>query len=191
MHRGARITPSSTPPRSLRSSWGFWVSKGWDWQGTATTPTCALIVPQVSPLRRRGSPSTTAATTTPAGAACRRDRARLHRRAVGGLRWYPTLDMLPWLWRPLLASSMVPSVYGAAAAPGCGIGARCLQPHDRAYRQAEKVARRCDPKACWGQRFPEKPKWMRWPTYDRLAEQHDWRQRSASLTAAVGRSRTA
>jgi hypothetical protein len=59
-----------------------------------------------------------------------------------------------------------------------GLRYRCqmLQGHDRAYRQAEKVARRCDPRARWGDPFPDKPKWMRWRTYRRLAEQHDWLQ---------------
>ena len=48
-----------------------------------------------------------------------------------------------------------------------------LQGTDRAYRQAVKVARRCDPQAEWGDAFPDKPRWMRWPTYERLAEHHD------------------
>src|SRR5262245_6953842 len=51
-----------------------------------------------------------------------------------------------------------------------------LQKHDRAYRQAEKVARRCDPKAQWGQSFPDKPKWMRWATYERLADKNEWQE---------------
>jgi hypothetical protein len=49
-----------------------------------------------------------------------------------------------------------------------------LQKHDRAYQQAEKVARRCDPRARWGQGMPAKPKWMRWPTYERLAKKYEF-----------------
>ena len=156
--------------------WGFWMSKRWDWQGRSYYTD--LRVDRAAGLTIATAGLTIDYTGYDAAGRCGRivavERASIVEQSVGygGIR--------RWICCPG-CGGRARILYGAQrlrCRRCAGLRYRCqmLQPHDRAYRQAEKVARRCDPKACWGQRFPEKPKWMRWPTYDRLAEQHDWLQ---------------
>jgi hypothetical protein len=44
---------------------------------------------------------------------------------------------------------------------------------DRAYDQAAKIAKRCDPGQQTDGDMPLKPKWMRWPTYERMVVRHE------------------
>ncbi len=46
--------------------------------------------------------------------------------------------------------------------------------YERARDRAHKLKRKCDPSAkVADERFPLKPKWMRWRTYDRMRARHD------------------
>ena len=45
--------------------------------------------------------------------------------------------------------------------------------YERARERALKLKRKCDPGAKITDGFPQKPKWMRWGTYQRLRKRHD------------------
>jgi hypothetical protein len=156
--------------------WGFWAARSWHWQGQHHQ--AELHVERTAGLTIVTAGLTIRYSGFDDAGRCGRvvviERAAIIEQLVGfgGVR--------RWICCPG-CGGRARILYGAhrlRCRRCAGLRYRCqmLQPHDRAYRQAEKVARLCDPKARWGQRFPEKPKWMRRPTYQRLAEKHDWLQ---------------
>jgi hypothetical protein len=156
--------------------WGFWGAPSWQWQGRSYG--AILRVDRTAGLTIASAGLTIEYSDCDAAGRSARtidvERASIVEQPVGfgGVR--------RWLCCPACGNRT--RVFYGGHRLRCrrclGLRYRCqmLQGHDRAYRQAEKVARRCDPRAEWGDAFPDKPKWMRWRTYRQLAEQHDWLQ---------------
>jgi hypothetical protein len=154
-------------------AWGFWAARSWQWQGQHCYAT--LLIDRAAGLTIATAGLAIEYYGVDDAGRCGRvvaiERASIVEQPMrfGGVR---RLICCPG------CGGRCRILYGARrlrCRRCAGLRYRCqmLQPQDRAYRQAEKVARRCDPRARWGQRFPKKPKWMRWPTYRRLETKHE------------------
>jgi hypothetical protein len=98
-------------------------------------------------------------------------------RPFGGRQWY---FVCPFVNRRVSVLWMPPAAHYFACRQRWGRGvaylSQCLGREDRAHRAKAKISTRLcsiggfDPDH-WD--FPPKPKWMRWPTYNRLIEKFD------------------
>jgi hypothetical protein len=167
--------------------WGFWTAKGWRWQGRHHY--AELRVDRTAGRTIATAGLTIEYTGYDDAGRCGRvvaiERAAIVQQPVGfgGVRLWICCPGCGRRCRVLYGGQRL----RCRKCLGLQYWCQMLQPHDRAYRQAEKVMRRCDPRARWGQDFPDKPPWMRWDTYDRLATQHEFLETIGILSGLPGR----
>jgi hypothetical protein len=166
-------------------AWGYWTTKHWHWQGQRCS--AELRIDRTAGYTLAAAGVTISYYALDDVGRCTHvvasERAAIVEQPVGfgGVR--------RWLCCPG-CGSRIRVLYGGhrLRCRRClGLRYRCqmLQRPDRAYRRATKIAQRCDPRATWGNGFPGKPKWMRWRTWERLAEHYEW-QEALGLTSGVG-----
>jgi hypothetical protein len=107
----------------------------------------------------------------------------------GGRQWYFLCPRsgrrVSVLWRPAGATQFA----SRHAYRNAAYAVQFLDPAQRAWRTMRRAARRLGSTNPNDYDLPEKPLWMRWHTYDRIADQHDAADRALTTSCALALTR--